>query len=200
MQNHSCRITFILALCVLAMSCGTSTQNQRMPISGTASSRPAPSASTASLPPNANIDFRKLPLLEVIFRTQLKVNRLDELYGTTKTNVQHLSVVSNCNLDVLKGFVATGWAPIIALQHSGGKRLWAVTGYDNVAGQIQTANPISRVVRRFSDSDFEREWATGSGNKCVLVTPGRLTEARVNSELGKYLPSAQVSQVKVRSR
>ena len=205
MRNNSVGLVLTLALCLILMSCGTSTRNQRVPIPDVTPSSPetsSPPTSTAvSLPPKANIDFSGLRLLEVIFKTQLNVNRLDDLYATTRREISNLSVVSNCNLDVLKGFVATSWAPVVLLvSPTGGRHLWAVIGYDDATKQILLGNPVTRVTRSLVYADFEKEWQTGSARKCVLVTPGKLSEERVHSTLGKYLPPAQVAQVGVRSR
>lgn len=197
MQNHLISFTLTLILSVFLISCGPTPQIQ-MAIPNLPSARSASSASTAvSLPPTAHVDARGLSLLEVVFRTQLNVNRLDDLYATTRGKVDNISVVSNCNLDVLKGFVTTGWAPVVFL-HAAGRRLWAVVGYDE--REIQVENPISRAIRTMTQSDFEKQWTTGSGQKCVLITPGQLSGNRVHFVLGKYLPPNQVTEVKVRSR
>lgn len=214
MQSHFVHTMFTLVLCLLLMSCGAAPQGERLPIPTATRSRPAsatPAApatsATGSLPRAATIDFTRQPLLEVLFR-KLDVNRIEDLYATTRGKVDNLSVVSNCNLDVLKAFVATGWAPIIASRRSGGGRLSAVMRYDDADQHIQIGNPIgkrkkgprSRVGRTLTYSDFEKEWATGSGNKCVLVTPRKLSEVEIHADLRKYLPKEQVAQIKVRSR
>ena len=215
MQNQSFHTVFTLVLCLFLMSCGPVPQGERLPIPTATRSRPAsaapaaPAASaTGSLPRAATIDFTRQPLLEVLFRTQIDVNRLEDLYATTKGKVDNLSVVSNCNLDVLKAFVAIGWAPIILSRRSSRGRLSAIMRYDDADEQIQIGNPIgkrkkgfrSRVGRTLTYSDFEKEWVTGSGQKCVLVTPRKLSEVEVHAALKKYLPAEQVAQVKVRSR
>lgn len=174
-----------------------------MPIPEAASSASRPpvstSSSTPALPPAANSDLSGLRLLEVVFRTQLNVNRLDDLYATTRGTVSSLSVVSNCDLGVLKAFVAKSWAPVVLL-HSSGRRLWAVTGYDDAKQEILVENAVSRIVRPLTYSEFQKDWATSSGSKCVLITPGKLNRARVHSVLTEYLPPQRVAQVQVRSR
>ena len=205
MQNYFVRLVLTLALCLLLMSCAA--PKQKMPIPSTTTSpavTPSPTASSApmaaSLPPTAKIDLTKQPFLDVLFRTQLKINRIDDLYATTRREVSNLSVVSNCNLDVLRAFVATGWAPIVLVVSSvGGQHLSAVAGYDNTAKQIQLETPVSRTTRSLTYADFQKEWDTGSAGKCVLVTPVKLSEEKVRSTLEKYLPATQIS-VTVRSR
>ena len=161
-----------------------------------------------TLPASAAVDVTKKPLLKAFFRSPPDVNRLDDLYGTTRGKVQHISIVSNCNMDVLKAFLATGWAPIILSKRSSKGYLTAVMGYDDADQQIQVGNPLSaqrkglhtRAGRTLTYSEFEKEWATGSGNKCVLITPKRLHDVEIHAALKKYLPKEQVAQIRVRSR
>ena len=76
-------------------------------------------------------------------------------------------------------------------------------GYDDGDQQVQIGNPLgvrrqgagSRAKRMLSYSEFEKEWTTGSGNKCVLVTPKRLHDVEIHAALKKYLPEEQVARV-----
>ena len=207
MQNCFVSLMITLTLCVLLISCGAPPQKQiRYIPSATSSPPPEPSSPTsrasemASLPSDAAIDFTRLPLLKLIFRTPLNTNQIDDLYATTKREIRHLNLVSNCDLYVLKGFVAAGWAPVVLLRWNK-QRLWTVVGYDDAAEHIRLANPVTRDSRRISYSDFRKAWTLSAG-KCLLFdsTPGELTEAKVQSVLRIYLPTPHVSQVKVRSR
>ena len=221
MHTHFCHTAFILVLCVLLVSCGPAPQGERMPIPSANRSQPAStSAPTATrtassissaaqgLPSSAAIDVTKKPLLKTFFRIDHDVRRLEDLYATTRGKVQNLSVVSNCNLTVLKAFVATGWTPIILSGRSNSRYLSAVMGYNDADQRIQIGNPLgaqrrgagSRGGRRLSYSEFEKEWTTGSGNKCVLITPKRLHDVEIHAALKKYLPEDQVDRVQVRSR
>ena len=119
MYTHFFHTAFILTLCLLLVSCGPAPQTGKLPpIPSANRSQPASAptktqtaSATGTLPASAAIDVTKKPLLKAFFRGQPDVNRLDDLYGTTRGKVQNLSVVSNCDLDVLKAFLATGWAP-----------------------------------------------------------------------------------------
>ena len=163
---------------------------------------------TGALPSAAAIDVTRKPLLKVLFRIDHDIKRLEDLYATTRGKVQNLSVVSNCNLDVLKTFVATDWTPVILSRRSSKGHLSAVMRYDDAEQQIQVGNPLdarrkglrTRAGRMLSYSEFEKEWATGSGNKCVLVTPKRLSDVEIHAALKKYLPEEQVARIQVRSR
>lgn len=222
MHTHFCHTAFILALCLLLVSCGPPPQTGKLPPIPSANRSQSTSASappktwaassmaseTQGLPSAAAIDFTKKPLLTTLFRDEPNVNRLDDLYGSTRGKIQHISIVSNCNLDVLKAFVATGWAPVFRSRRSGTGHLSAIMKYDDADQQIQVGNPLSarakrqraRVGRTLTYSEFEKEWTTGSGNKCVLITPKRLHDVEIHAALKKYLPEEQVAQIGVRSR
>ena len=216
MHTHFCYTAFILALCVLLVSCGPPPQTGKLPpIPSANRSQPASTptqtqtaSATGTLPASAAVDVTRKPLLTTLFRNEPNVSRLDDLYGSTRGKIQHISIVSNCNLDVLKAFVATGWTPIFRSRRSGKGHLTAVMGYDDSDQQVQIGNPLgvrrqgagSRAKRLLSYSEFEKEWTTGSGNKCVLVTPKRLHDVEIHAALKKYLPEEQVARVQVRSR
>ena len=156
---------------------------------------------TGALPATAAIDVTRKPLLKMLFRNEPKVNRIEDLYATTKGSVESLSIVSNCDLDVLKAFVATGWVPIIRSKRSGKGHLSVVIRYDDAQQQIQIGNPLNtRASRVLTYSEFGREWSTGSGNKCVLITPKKLNARDVQTALKKYLPEEQIARIQVRSR
>ena len=218
MRTHFYHTVFILALCILLVSCGPPPQtgklppipsaNRSQPASASAPTKTRPASATGALPASAAIDVTRKPLLKALFRNEPNVTRLEDLYATTRGQVQNLSVVSNCNLEVLKAFVATGWAPIILSRRSGKGHLTTVMQYDDADQQIQIGNPLSaqrkglqsRGGRRLTYSEFEKEWTTGSRRTCVLITPKKLNEASIHAALEKYLPKEQVARVQVRSR
>ena len=218
MRTHFYHTVFILALCILLVSCGPPPQtgklppipsaNRSQPASASAPTKTRPASAIGALPASAAIDVTRKPLLKALFRNEPNVTRLEDLYATTRGQVQHISIVSNCNLEVLKAFVATGWAPIFRSRRSGKGHLTAVMKYDDAAQQIQIGNPLgarrkgagSRGGRTLTYSEFEKEWTTGSRNTCVLITPKRLHDVEIHAALKKYLPEEQVARVQVRSR
>ena len=215
MHPHFFHTAFILILCLLLVSCGPAPQGERMPIPSANRSRPASASvptesqiasATGALPASAAIDVTKKPILKTFFRIDHDIRRLEDLYATTRGKIQNLSVVSNCNLTVLKAFVTTGWTPVILSGRSNSRHLSAIMGYDDADQQVQIGNPLgaqrkgTRGRRMLSYSEFEKEWATGSANKCVLITPKRLHDAEIHAALKKYLPEDQVARVQVRSR
>ena len=218
MHTHFFHTAFILTLCLLLVSCGPPPQtgklppipsaNRSQPASASAPTKARAASTTGALPASAAIDVTKKPLLKTFFRIDHDIRRLEDLYGTTRGQVQNLSIVSNCNLDVLKAFVATGWAPVILSRRSGKGHLTTVMQYDDADQQIQIGNPLSaqrkglhsRAGRTLTYSEFEKEWTTGSRRTCVLITPKKLNAPSIHAALEKYLPKEQVARVQVRSR
>ena len=210
MQSISIRfVSASLLLCGFLIGCGASTQKRRIPsVPVSTSTQPASTASPAtsmptrvSVPSTVAPDFKGLPV-EVVFRRQVRLGprKIEALYHMTREHVDNLILVSNIDLDVLKAFVAQGWAPVVRLQYRNNKpHMWAVIGYDDPVRQIQLGNPVTRARRNRSYVDFEREWAVGSARKCLLVTPRKLGKTGVYAILKKYLPSVQAAQVKIRS-
>ncbi len=207
MHTYFCHIAFIFALCLLLVSCGPAPQTGKMPpIPSANRSQPASTMSatqststTGALPASAAVDVTKKPLLKALFRNKPDVTRIEDLYGTTRGKVQNLSVISNCDMDVLKAFVATGWAPVILSRSSSKGHLAVVMQYDDAAQQIQLGNP-PRAGRTLTYSAFEKEWTTGSGRACALITPKKLNKMDIHAALKKYLSENQVSRIQVRSR
>ena len=198
-------ITAYVVLCLIFTGCVASTQKEEGATTSSPTPTPPKATSTSSakdptLPEAGRIDMRGLTLLRGIFRTQLNVNQLDSLYATTRGQVAHICIVSNGELDVLKAFVAQRWSPLVLLRYGNKVHLWSMMGYDNAALQFQLGNPVTGAIRLISYAEFEKEWRTGSRKKCAIVTPLRLTQSKVHSVLGKYLPTSKVSQVTVRGR
>lgn len=202
----------ILTLYILLVGCGpalrkdaryvpsASTTGSKSPVS-----RSSPSSATTSLPRTAEVDLVRLPLLKTIFRNQPASSRIDDLFARAKDQVDNVCLVSNCDLNILKGFVAAGWTPVVLLRSE--RQPWVLVGYDDAVEQVQltnianaplrTTDPRRLTLRRVGYSDFGREWASG---KCMLVAAGPLMETKVRSVLAQYLTATHASQVKVRSR
>ena len=218
MHTRFYHTAFILALCLFLMSCGPPPQtgkrppipsaNRSQPDTASAPTKSRTASATSALPASAAIDVTKKPILKTFFRIDHDVRRVEDLYATTRGKIQNLSVVSNCNLEVLKAFVATGWTPVILSKRTGKGHLLAVMKYDDADQKIQIGNPLgvqrkgagARGARMLSYPEFEKEWVTGSGNTCVLITPKRLHDVEIHAALKKYLPEEQVDRVQVRSR
>ena len=152
-QNVNSTLTFnigisLTVLCFLFFGCGGSTRNDPYRI---AEHKPTGSGKTAvpgksvnqpsSLPPSAEVSQGRLRPLVDTFKSQQPQN-LNALNATTVGKAYSLTIVSNCDLDVLKGFIVKGWAPIVSLRTGSRSQLWAMVGY-GATGEIVLENPIN---------------------------------------------------------
>ncbi len=198
----------LLVYVVLAISCGPAPKGQyhvpETAIAAAAKTTPERSTQTAeNLPESAAINLRQMPYVRNIFKQPLRIDRggLDDFYATTRGKVQHIAIISNTSLDVLKAFIAKGWAPIVVVQLQGrSPEILPMSAYDDRSSEVILQNPVNLGERRVSYTDFEMYGTASSRNKCVLITPQFLTEANVWGVLGSYLPVGAFQQVRVRSR
>lgn len=198
----------LLVFVVLVISCGSAPKGQyhvpETAIAAAAKTTPEQSMQTAEkLPEAAAINLREMPYVRNIFKQPLRIDRggLDDFYATTRGKVQHIAIISNASLDVLKAFIARGWAPIVVVRLQGrSPEILPLSAYDDRSSEVILQNPINLGERRVSYKDFEMFGTASSRNKCVLITPQFLTEVDVWRVLGSYLPAGAFQQVRVRSR
>ncbi len=192
----------LTVLCFLFFGCGGSTRNdpyriaEHKPTSSGETTVPGKSAEqSSSLPPSAEVSQGRLRPLVETFKSQQPQN-FNALNATTVGRAYSLTIVSNCDLDVLKGFIVKGWAPIVSLHSSSRSQLWAMVGY-GTAGEVVLENPINNRRQTRTDSEFTTQWELASASRCALITPGRLDQAKVQMALDRYLPQSKVAQVRV---
>jgi hypothetical protein len=192
----------LTVLCFVFFGCGGSTRSDPYHI---AEHKPTGSGKTAvpgksvnepsSLPPSAEVSQGRLRPLVDTFKSQQPQN-FNALNATTVGRAYSLTMVSNCDLDVLKGFIVKGWAPIVSLRTSSRSQLWAIVGY-GTAGEIVLENPVDNRRQTWTESEFKTQWELASASRCALITPGRLDQAKVQMVLDRYLPQSKVEQVTV---
>ena len=198
-----------LVFVLLAISCGPPPQGQyHVPETVLAAAerdtKPQSGQSQVSLPENATIQLQRLPYVRNAFKAPPRVGSrggLDDFYATTRGTVQHVAVISNCSLDILKAFIAKGWPPIVMVQLQGrSPEILSLPAYNDQLGEISLQNPNSSTKRRLSYTDFEASWSKASRNKCVLITPQQLSDIDVQNVLGRYLSTEAFQGIGVRSR
>lgn len=198
-----------LVFMLLAINCGPPPQGQyHVPETALAAAerntRPQSGQNQVSLPESATIQLQRLPYVRNAFKAPPNVGSrggLDDFYATTRGTVQHIAIISNCSLDVLKAFVAKEWPPIVMVQMQGrSPEILSLTDYNDQLGEVSLQNPSSSTKRRLSYTDFEASWSKSSRNKCVLITPQQLSETKVQNVLGRYLPAEAFQGISIRSR
>lgn len=197
-----------LVFVVLTLNCGSPSKTQyyvpeTATTTTTAKAMPTQSRNTdSSLPKAAAVNLRELPYVRNVFKETPDISRggLDDFYLTTRGKAQHVAIVSNCSFDVLKAFVAKGWAPIVMVQLQGRRpEILPMSRYDDRSGEVSLQHLANFGERRVSYKNFERDW-TSSRNKCVLITPQQLSEKTVRKVLARYLPIGTFKEIRVKSR
>lgn len=197
-----------LVFVVLTLNCGSPTKGpyyvpETAATTAVTKVMPTQSRDTdSSLPKAAAVNLRELPYVRNVFKETPDISRggLDDFYLTTRGKAQHVAIVSNCSFDVLKAFVAKGWAPIVMVQLQGRRpEILPMSRYDDRAGEVSLQHLANYGERRVSYKNFARDW-TSSRNKCVLITPQQLSEATVRKVLSRYLPIGTFQDIRVKSR
>ena len=160
--------------------------------------------SVAKLPESATIDLKKHAYIRNAFKQRPRVtsrNALDDFQTTTRRTVRHSAVIANCSFDVLKAFIAKGWTPIVMVEFQGRTpEILPLSEYNDQSSMVSLQDPTNLTKRRLAYKDFEESWKKNSRNKCVLITPQKLTETDVQKVLGEYLPPEAFQQISMRSR
>jgi len=200
----------LLAFGLLSISCGPPPQGQYyVPESAVTAAEktmnpPSTQKSGASLPESATVQLERMPYIRNAFKERVRVSSrggLVDFHASSRAQVQHSAVVSNCSFDVLKAFIAKGWAPIVMVELQGrAPEILPMSHYNEQLGEVFLENPSNRNKRRLTYKDFETSWSRISRNKCVLITPQQLTEMDVQKVLGRYLPKEAFQQISVQSR
>ncbi|MDE0686124.1 MAG: hypothetical protein OXI63_24625 [Candidatus Poribacteria bacterium] len=204
---RACVATLVFVL--LAINCGTPPQGQ-YPVPETAvkaaeknQTQQSTQNQASSLPGSATVRLAEQPYLRNAFSEPAPASRtgLDDFFAMTRGKVQHAAIVSGASFDVLKAFIAEGWAPIVMIQFQGRTpEILPVSDYNDQLSEVSLQNPTNLNKRRLTYKAFEAAWGKDPRKKVVLITPQRLTETDLESVLGNYLPAEAFQEVSIRSR
>lgn len=205
----ACVASFVFLL--LAVSCGPPPQGQYyVPESAIqAAERNVPErakqSEQVSLPESAIARLEEQPYLRNAFKNAFSVpmpasrTGLDDFYTRTRGKVQHAAIISGGSFDILKAFIAKGWAPIVMVQFQGRTpEVLPLSDYNDQMSEVYLQNPTNFAKRRLSYKEFETSWSRNSRNKCVLITPQALNEITVQKVLGRYLPAEAFQEISIR--
>ena len=208
---RACVVLFVFVL--LAINCGPPPQGQyyvpETAIKAAERNVPerAKQSEQVSLPESAVVRLEEQPYLrnafKNAFREPIRASRtgLDDFYARTRGKVQHVTIISGASFDILKAFIAKGWAPIVMIQFQGRTpEILPVSDYNDQMKEVYLQNPTNFGKRRLSYEEFETAWSKNSRNKCVLITPQALNEVTVQNVLGKYLPTEAFQEISIRRR
>ena len=196
------KLFLLFALTFWVLSCGPPPQTGKFPVPEVAAtSRVRAGQVQASLPASGMVDLRKMPYLRNVFKTPLRPGNggLDDVFSTLRSQVDNIAIISNGSLNILKAFVAKGWAPIVLLRSQRRQEVLPVVRYNDSASELYLQNPNDLSERRMSYEDFEKSWAV-SRSKCLLITAQNLSETKIQEVLGGYLPAEALGSLSIRSK
>lgn len=196
------KLFLIFALTFWVLSCGPPPQTGKFYVPEVATtSKTRAGQEQASLPASGLVDLRKMPYVRNVFKTPLRPGNggLDDVFATLRSQVDNIAIISNGSLDVLKAFIAEGWAPIVLLRSQRSQEVLSVVRYNDGASELYLQNPNNLSERRMSYNDFGKAWAA-SRSKCLLITAQNLSEAKIQEVLGGYLPAESFGSLSVRSK
>lgn len=108
-------------------------------------------------------------------------------------------VVSRCDLEVLKIFVASDWVPVVVTQSPvGPKHIRAIVGYDDSTERLVLIDPINYAEMRFGYSEFSEQW-NDPERECLLIFSQRVVyKETIGGVLARYLPEEKVKSLSIR--
>ena len=198
----------LLPIIFITINCGPM-PSERLPIPETTSSKLTSTNDTSNqvvkLPKAALVDLKEILFLrKALTNSQTSVSSrggLEDFHVKSRANVRHSAIISNCNLDIIKAFIAQGWAPIVRYENHGrNAEIIPVSEYNDHTQQLSLQQVNGNVKRRVDYKDFDPSFNRSSRKQCVLITPIQLSEANIRKVLSKYLPSDSFAQISVRSR
>lgn len=199
-----------LVFVILAISCGPPPQGQYYvpEVAVKAAEKnvtPRSTQNQGSLPDSALVRLQRMPYLRNAFKESPRGvhsrSGLDDFYARTRGTVQHASIITGGSLDILKAFIAKGWAPIVMIQLPGrNSQILPVSRYNDKSSEIFLQNPTNLAEQRLSYEEFEKYWGMSARGKFLLITPQALSDIDVQNVLGRYLPTDAFQQINVRSR
>lgn len=196
-------LTFIL----LTLSCGPM-PSQRIPIPETSSSEITTKTQTdniSKLPKAALVDLKEIVFLKdalkIPVRSVSSKSGLEDFHVRNRRNIGYSVLISNCNFDILKAFIAQGWAPIVKYEYHARKcEIIPISEYSDHTKMVSLQQVNGNAKRRIDYKDFESSFDRSSRNQCVLISRIQLSEANIRKVLSKYLPRETFAQISVKSR
>ena len=148
---------------------------------------------------------RVMQLVEEVFRIVEPLRKatrftVAELQSIVRATSYSPVLVSKCDLETLKVFSASSWAPVVIITSPvGPKHVRAVVGYDDATGRISLTDPVSYTVARLEYSEFSKQWDDPQ-KTCLLIFSSRQGNTdKISSALKKYLTEEKADSVSIKT-
>ena len=135
----------------------------------------------------------------VVSRSQVEYFSATQLQAIAKEFRFSTVLVSGCDLEALKVFVASDWVPVVITQSPvGPKHIRAIVGYDNSTERLILIDPVNYAEMTLGYSEFSEQW-TDPQDACLLIFPQRVVlEDTIKRALLRYLPEKKVESISIR--
>ena len=200
----------ILAILVcVAVACAGCAM-EAAPPSQDATPAPAAEESVITLPDSYGTqgrNHRAMRSVEGAFRNVSLLRKVDrftlsELKAITKATRFAPMAVSGCDLEVLKIFVASGWAPVVSIRSPvGPKHVRAVIGYDDSTERVILVDPVNYTqapLAKVKYADFSKQWVDPQ-KTCLLVLSKYIGEASIRIALKNYLSEERMKSIHIKT-
>ena len=133
-----------------------------------------------------------IPLIKEAFITLPSLNSVGsftDMHTRNLANVAYLfaTVESQCNLDKVKGWIASGLPPIVILKYKvGARHARVIIGYDDSNQQLTATDPVSYRHIKISYDNFDKSW-TDPQKTCLLIRYQFDNGRHLNTPLKRFL-------------
>jgi len=197
-----------IALCGCAHFTTVPTVAQQTPaVTSKADTAPQAAKLPVSYAPGAGNSSRLTQAAEA-FRVVPSLNSADTFTVVHSRDIASKShfnsaVVSKCDQDVIKAFVAANWVPAIVVDSPvGPKHIRFVIGYDDSSKKMILNDPVDVGESKQIDmdySEFAKLWSDPQ-KTCLIISAQRVNEVNIKEVLGKYLPKDKIDTLVIRAQ
>lgn len=194
---------FLICVVILHSGCAmqpTTTTTPATPASVTEESQKLPS-SYGPLSKN----HRSIQEIGEVFQKVESLRKADrltvsDLQAITRATRFSPIMVSGCDLEVLKIFVASNWAPVVITRSPvGPKHVKVVVKYDDSSEQLTVVEPLGYAPAVFRYSEFTQQWDDPQ-KSCLLVFSEYVGTQRVENVLRKYLSKEKIDSLRIEAQ
>jgi hypothetical protein len=121
----------------------------------------------------------------------------------------HSAMLTRCDFDIIKAFVANGWAPAIILRSpTGPEHLRTVIGYNDPPEELTLVDPMDTVgptepgglkQMKLSYADFLKMW-DDQQKSCLLFFSQYTDESLIKNALWQFLPKDKTNAITIRTK
>jgi len=119
------------------------------------------------------------------------------------------AMLTRCDFDIIKAFVAYGWAPAIILRSpTGPEHLRTVIGYNDPPEELTLTDPMNTVgptepgalkQMKLSYADFLKMW-DDQQKSCLLFFSQYTDESLIKNALWQFLPKDKTNSIAIRTK